>query len=68
MNISSDASQFITISPPLVISPEAIIVTCNGNVVGKVTATYDFSGLPTQFHAIVLSYIQGGRVNIIDAR
>ena len=61
-NFTIDDGEKLTIrmEKPCVIHPRAIEVLLNGNVIGIVSATYDFSELPERYHEDALHMISVG--------
>ena len=57
ITMDADDSLYVMVKNPKVINPHAIVVKRNGEIVGTVSAEYDFSQLPPEQHEGVLSLI-----------
>jgi hypothetical protein len=58
------ASNVCFKTTPVVKHPSFIQVTKDGNVLGEVDATFDFSNLPGEYHILALKLLSGHRIVI----
>jgi len=56
----------VHIPDPKVISPSIITVLEDGREIGKVSAEFDFSGLPEKYHEWAISVIEDWRTSLLD--
>ena len=65
INLYCDSGSIHVESSATVINPNAIMISRGGKIVGKVSATYDFSKLPPEYHLDALQIIQSSSVELI---
>jgi hypothetical protein len=58
------ASNICFQTTPIVSHPSFIQVVKDGNILGEVNATFDFSNLPNEHHILALSLLNGHRIVI----
>lgn len=62
IKVSFDSDKFVVISKPVVLLRDAITFIKDGEEVGRISAEYDFSGLPSQYHHIGIEMVKKQRV------
>lgn len=60
--------EYVLDAPPKVVLPDAFTIVRDGEVVGKVSAAYDFSDLPPKYHGLVIQMIMPPRRIVLPTR